>query len=197
MRLRSYRDRVLPAPSDVYCDSSFLLDAFVASDSRLLATTPSKGRAAAALGYLTWSRSQGTTFYASVLAVEECAHRLVLGPVEGEARKRGMRSWKVLRAQDVTGFQKMLNDNRSVFLLFHRWMEGQQIVLFGLRPGRAINDLTVAKKADLYAKALLRKHELDAMDAYQIAIARCAGLDWAASSDGDWQAAGRLDLVVP
>jgi predicted nucleic acid-binding protein len=197
MLTRSYDDRKSPPPTAVYCDANFLIDVFAASDPALLATHAKPDRAKSAMGLLSWALGQGTKFYASLCCVEECANVFVLGPAKNEAQNRKLRSWKDLKQRDAVSFAAKLADGRSVFAAFHRWFALQQFILFGLQPNAAVDDLKVSKMIDLYAKALMNAHELDAMDAYHFGIARSAGLDWAATADRDWKSVGKLNLLIP
>lgn len=197
--LRKYSERQTPAPARVYCDATFLLDCFSADTPAILKKldTRKQARAKDALGFLRWGLAQGSSFHVSLLAVEECAQVIVVKRLVDLARSRGGRSWKDLRSSDPAVYRSNLAMNRAVLQNFEAWMSGKGFTVFAVTGMAKTDDSAMAKIAIQFATQLLKQHEMDAMDAMHISIARAANLEWAATGDRDWRVAGILDLVVP
>lgn len=195
-----YTDRPPLRPKVVYCDTSFLFQIYMAADANRIAKLRrlEQSEARSARLFFEWASKQGVEFVASILTMEEIASILVLGPVKEEAGNRALRGWKSLRQSDPSTFATLLDRGRRAGRRFHSFIIGSGIHLVG--GGRVADESSssnLPRRVYHYARLLLAVHELDAMDAYHIALARYCRIDWAASADSDWFACQRLNVIAP
>jgi hypothetical protein len=138
-----------------------------------------KARAKAAFDFFIWARTQGVVFYTSILAVEECYHKVLFTPLRQASKSA---DWKAFRASNPSDYATALAKGRSALRTFQGFLatSGIRLVTNGVRSGAQVQRLIG------YARALLLRHELEAMDALQYAIMRRHRLPSAASCDADW-----------
>lgn len=194
-----YTDRPPLRPAVVYCDTSFLFQLYIAADANRLAKLQGveQQEARAAGLFFRWAKQKGVRFVASILALEEIANLLVLGPVREEATSRNIRGWKALRRSDLATFTTLLARGRKAARRFHGFFVASEIRLVGGGRFSDSSSSNLPRRVYQFARLLLAKHELDAMDAYHIALARYCRIDWAASADADWFSSQRMHIIAP
>lgn len=195
-RLR-YTDRPSSPPAAIYCDANFVYDLFQASSPIRLKSYRNAARAADGYQFFVWARSKGSRFLLSLLCIEELYRSILFSEINEECRKRKVRDWKVLRGSDPAAFAKLMLRARGVASGLRRFLAGSGMEFITV--GRAVvhDESYPAKRISRYAHAIIQLHELDAMDAFHIALARFCRVAWAATSDSDWKAVPTINLLCP
>jgi hypothetical protein len=149
-----------------------------------------------ALAFGNWARQSGIELVTSLFAVEEGMHGMLFSEINKQWRNRGLRGWKDFRSSDRASFLGALSRGRSASAAFDRFRR-QYVRL--LRATRTFHQdpESGGNRISTYARGLLATYELDTMDAFHIAIARYARIDWAATSDDDWKQVPYINLFLP
>jgi predicted nucleic acid-binding protein len=176
----TYSDRPT-LPARIYCDTSFLLDVFASRYPPVSLDPVKRARAHDAGAFLTWGRSQGTTFCTSLLAFQEAFQRLQFAEI---LKRSG--NWKQFRSSNPADFAALLHRGRRTARKFVRSLDGEGIQTLEFGIGELVNTLLRERLVVRYARQILRRYGIDSADAFQYVLARRAGILAAVSSDADW-----------
>lgn len=196
-----YTARPDPPPARVYCDASYLVDIFVLASPAGLKTLSAtrQTQAQSARDFYIWGKGRGISFTTSILTIEEIYRKVLVTPINEVMQKRSPRptDWKEFRRQAPADFQAALARGRHQVGRFHSFLIGLALPLIIVGRSLLASEDSAAKRITRYARVLLSQHELDGMDAFHIAVARFAGIEWVATNDRDWQTVTQIKVIGP
>lgn len=187
-----YTGRPAGLVGPAYCDTSFLLDLLASRQPARMGPNPPPQvvrRVADVSAFHAWAVGGALPLCTSILALEEAYHLLHSRPLGDACKTHQVKKWKDLRRNNQAAFAIALGQSRAAISDFQAVWTNSGIALLGWAPGE--HSLLVR-----YARAILNRLEIDAMDAFHYAVMRSFGLGVAVSSDRDWIGLPHGDLVT-
>jgi predicted nucleic acid-binding protein len=205
VKVLPYTTGLAAVAGPVFCDTSFLLDAFTrhlqltAQGATL--TSPVQKRLEQAYDFLKRAQAEKTRLATSLLVLEELYHKLLFKFVLSAVAAAGHKGWKDFRAKDETEFLAKLNEGRRLVMECETLLLENMVdqLTHGRQPGGSSNRTVLERNIAAAARLLLDKYAVDTMDGFHYAAMLRFGIEFAASSDRDWKQfpSGTLVCFVP